>query len=317
MEVRLLSPSAMLLQYGSAARRLSGLDVSKARVGIAKTVTTNWRREKKARVARSSSASDGVSKRSAETLLRVDPRPRNRRRIVVLGAPRVGKTAVLRRFLRDDFDEQYVPTSEDFHSKVYRIRGETYQVDILDASKERDFPAKRRLSILTGDIFLLVFSVDDRESFDEVRALRKEIQVAKSKLGGWKENSRVPVVFCANKVDLGEKSRAVEPSEICRGLGRDAAVFETSARDGTRLDEMFEALADLGGLPAETRPSLHRDVSIRSYEAQHGRRRSRREAACGAVFPLARRPSFGSDLRRVLGPGPSKRSAPMERCQIQ
>ena len=72
------------------------------------------------------------------------------KRIVVLGAPRVGKTSILRRYLRDGFVEEYKPTSEDFHRKLFRIRGETYQIDILDASGERSFPAKRRLSILTG-----------------------------------------------------------------------------------------------------------------------------------------------------------------------
>lgn len=81
----------------------------------------------------------------------VSVKPSHYRRIVVLGAPRVGKTAVIRRFLGDDgFEEHYEPTTEDFHSKLYHIRGERYQLDILDASKERDFPARRRLSILTG-----------------------------------------------------------------------------------------------------------------------------------------------------------------------
>lgn len=78
------------------------------------------------------------------------PKAQNCRRIVVLGAPRVGKTSILRRFLREGFEESYEPTCEDFHRKLYQIRGETYQIDILDASGERSFPAKRRLSILTG-----------------------------------------------------------------------------------------------------------------------------------------------------------------------
>jgi len=81
----------------------------------------------------------------------VSVKPSHYRRIVVLGAPRVGKTALIRRFLGDDgFEEHYEPTTEDFHSKLFHIRGERYQLDILDASKERDFPAKRRLTILTG-----------------------------------------------------------------------------------------------------------------------------------------------------------------------
>jgi hypothetical protein len=56
----------------------------------------------------------------------------------------------LRRYLWDGFVEEYQPTSEDFLRKMFHIRGETYQIDVLDASGERSFPAKRRLSILTG-----------------------------------------------------------------------------------------------------------------------------------------------------------------------
>lgn len=175
----------------------------------------------------------------------------------------------------------------------------------------------------TGDIFLLVFSVDDRESFNEVCSLRKEIKLAKSKLGKSKENIRVPILICGNKVDL-EAERVVSHLEIHESLGEDAAVFETSAKAGTQIEMMFEALALLGRLPVETRPSLHRDISIRSYEALTSGRRSKREirmlaldGPCGAVYPLAHRPSFHSDLRRILGPSTSKRSTSIMKCQIQ
>ncbi|XP_016128972.1 GTP-binding protein Rhes [Sinocyclocheilus grahami] len=245
----------------------------------------------------------------------VSVKPSHYRRIVVLGAPHVGKTAIIRRFLGDDgFDEQYEPTTEDFHSKLYHIRGERYQLDILDASKERDFPAKRRLSILTGDIFLLVFSVTDRESFTEICSLREEIFTAKSKLTKSKENRQLPIIICGNKTDLNT-SRGAQHSDICQ----DSVLFEVSAKDCTNLEEMFEALALLGGLPTETRPSLHRDISIHTYQTLSSRKRNKRamHEPCGAVHPLARRPSFSSDLRRVMGPSTPKRSTPIERCQIQ
>lgn len=177
--VNCTSSSAMLHQYKNAAQYLHAAGVkvstiSKARMGIIKNVT-NWRRERKARVVRSSSV--GHRHSSSDRPKSVDPlaalllhgqdctnstkqdvdvdelrfsKPRNYRRVVVLGAPRVGKTAILRRFLQGGFEDHYTPTIEDFHSKLYHIRGETYQIDILDASNERNFPAKRRLSILTG-----------------------------------------------------------------------------------------------------------------------------------------------------------------------
>lgn len=38
------------------------------------------------------------------------------------------------RFLNNKFSDSYTPTIENFYRKVYRIRGEVYQLDILDTS---------------------------------------------------------------------------------------------------------------------------------------------------------------------------------------
>ena len=71
-------------------------------------------------------------------------------RLVIVGSTTVGKTAIITRFLDDRFEEKYTPTIEDFHRKVYRIRGEAYRLDLLDTSGNNPFPAMRRLSLVTG-----------------------------------------------------------------------------------------------------------------------------------------------------------------------
>lgn len=79
-------------------------------------------------------------------------------RMVIMGSTKVGKTAIISRFLNERFDDQYTPTIEDFHRKFYSIRGDVYQLDILDTSGNHPFPAMRRLSILTGKLH---FQIDD------------------------------------------------------------------------------------------------------------------------------------------------------------
>ena len=71
-------------------------------------------------------------------------------RLVLLGSTRVGKTSLVARFLGNHFSDAYTPTIEDFHRKFYRIRGDTYRLDILDTSGNDPFPAMRRLSLMTG-----------------------------------------------------------------------------------------------------------------------------------------------------------------------
>ncbi|KAG7239990.1 hypothetical protein INR49_028100, partial [Caranx melampygus] len=290
-------------------------NISKTSMGIIKSARERWRQQDKKAAARRSSSSghrqvstDRPAKRSVDLLELGLTKPRNCYRVVVLGAPRVGKTNILQRFLGKEFEENYEPTTEDFHRKLFHIGGEAYQVDLLDASTERDFPAKRRLSILTGDIFLLVFSLDDKDSLREVCELLNEIKDAKAKLLKLKNPASVPVVACGNKADLGAQ-RVVSRSEAAEILGEGVSIFETSAKDGTGLESMFRALASVGGLPDETSPSRHQIVSIPTYQSlcigQQGSRGSRKHgligAPCAAVEPLARRPSFSSDLQLVLG----------------
>jgi len=71
-------------------------------------------------------------------------------RLVLLGSSKVGKTALVTRFLDNRFDEKYTPTIENFHRKIYNIRGESYRLDLLDTSGNNPFPAMRRLSLMTG-----------------------------------------------------------------------------------------------------------------------------------------------------------------------
>lgn len=132
-------------------------NIPKTGMGLVKTVKGCWRHNDTRIVASRSSSpgnrqvlADRLPKRSVDLLELGLTKPRNCLRIVVLGAPRVGKTNILQRFLGKDFKESYEPTTEDFHRKLFHIAGEAYQVDLLDAASERDFPAKRRLSILTG-----------------------------------------------------------------------------------------------------------------------------------------------------------------------
>lgn len=67
-----------------------------------------------------------------------------------MGSARCGKSSIINRFVEKDFEENYLPTIENFHRKVYKIRGEVYQLDILDRSGNDPFPAARKLSYITG-----------------------------------------------------------------------------------------------------------------------------------------------------------------------
>ncbi|KAK6032844.1 hypothetical protein OSTOST_00970 [Ostertagia ostertagi] len=74
-------------------------------------------------------------------------------RLVVVGSARTGKSSLVGRFLDADFEDRYIPTIENFYRKLYKIKSEVYQLDIIDCSGNDPFPAARKLSYISGKAF--------------------------------------------------------------------------------------------------------------------------------------------------------------------
>uniref|UniRef100_A0A0N5AZA1 G domain-containing protein n=1 Tax=Syphacia muris TaxID=451379 RepID=A0A0N5AZA1_9BILA len=72
-------------------------------------------------------------------------------RLIIAGSANTGKSAIVNRFLNNNFEERYIPTIENFHRKHYKIRGEIHQLDILDLSGNNPFPETRAVSYLGGE----------------------------------------------------------------------------------------------------------------------------------------------------------------------
>ena len=88
-----------------------------------------------------------------------------------------------------------------------------------------------------GEGFLLVFAINDKESFRLIRG--KYDRIIKAKHG----NSTVPILLVGNKLDLA-KERTVtfdEAKQFATSLGIE--YMETSAKDNINCKEAFENLA--------------------------------------------------------------------------
>ncbi|XP_059131529.1 ras-like protein family member 10A isoform X2 [Peromyscus eremicus] len=116
-------------------------------------------------------------------------------RVAVLGAPGVGKTAIIRQFLFGDYPERHRPTDGP---RLYRpavlLDGAVYDLSIRDGdvaspgSSPRsleEWPDPKDWSLQDTDAFVLVYDICSPDSFDYVKALRQRIA----------ENRRGPPVF--------------------------------------------------------------------------------------------------------------------------
>ncbi|XP_070581211.1 ras-related protein Rap-2a-like [Ptychodera flava] len=196
------------------------------------------------------------------------------KRLVVMGAAGVGKSSVISQFLYGKFDEKYRETVEDLHTREFDINGHTLHLEVLDTSGSFSFPAMRKLSIASGDVFVLVYAISDKESLEEVTRLRNQILEQK----GGKATS---IIVVGNKSDL-EEERKVEKDDVeSLTYQWDLEHIETSAKDNSNIERVFKEVLKSAKLPTHLMSSiLIRQKSLPSEIHQPKDRHGQKKEAC-------------------------------------
>lgn len=159
--------------------------------------------------------------------------------MVVCGQGTVGKTAVLEQLLYANHvvGSETMETLEDIYiGSVETDRGTREQVRFYDTRGLRDGQEFPRHYFSFADGFVLVYSIDSKESFKRMEALKKEIDRCRDK-------KEVTIVVLGNKLDL-ENQRRVD-SEAAQHWARQEKVrlWEVSVIDRRTLIEPFVHLA--------------------------------------------------------------------------
>ncbi|XP_050390773.2 ras-related protein Rap-2a-like [Patella vulgata] len=158
-------------------------------------------------------------------------------RIVVMGAAAVGKSSIISQFLYERFVSEYKETIEELHRGEYSVKGTQLVLDILDTAGAHSFPAMRKLAIATSNAFILVYSVNDATSFDEVKAMREQIIAER-------DDENVPIVIVANKTDVLEEKRTIsrETAEALVSVEWGNGYIEASAKDNINIVGIFKEI---------------------------------------------------------------------------
>lgn len=155
-------------------------------------------------------------------------------KLVVVGGGGVGKSALTIQFIQSHFVDEYDPTIEDSYRKQCVIDDQVALLDILDTAGQEEYSAMREQYMRTGEGFLMVFSVNGKNSFEEIDAFHKQITRVK-------DSPSFPMVLVGNKVDLPERTVSKQEG------GQKATNFgipyvETSAKTGAEVDAAFYEL---------------------------------------------------------------------------
>ncbi|KAG5684050.1 hypothetical protein PVAND_013301 [Polypedilum vanderplanki] len=158
-------------------------------------------------------------------------------KVVVLGQSYVGKSAMVVRFITRRFIGEY-DTRERIYNFNTIIDNETVNFEILDScginNQESEFLINQlEANIRWADAFILVYSVTDKCSFEEVNRLKFLINYNKRRRKIHKDDFiDVPVILVANKIDQANDRMVSreEGQKRCEDIGC-ACFHEISTRE--------------------------------------------------------------------------------------
>ncbi|CCG26042.1 Ras1 RAS signal transduction GTPase [Candida orthopsilosis Co 90-125] len=153
-------------------------------------------------------------------------------KLVVVGGGGVGKSALTIQLIQSHFVDEYDPTIEDSYRKQCTIDGEQVLLDILDTAGQEEYSAMREQYMRTGEGFLLVYSINSRNSLEELQTFYEQILRVK-------DSDQVPVLVVGNKCDL-EMERQVSYEEgQALANSFNCPFLETSAKLRINVEEAF------------------------------------------------------------------------------
>lgn len=168
-------------------------------------------------------------------------------KIIVVGDQNVGKTCILARYSRDQFDSTSPPTlGMDFQSKLLEYKGRTIRLQLWDIAGQERYNAVSKLYVRGAYGAIIVCDVKEAQSLQSSLKWKKMIEESCD----WKDGKPIPMILVQNKVDELKGVGLIQPFQTDQSLqefattnGFDGAI-QSSAKDNTNIPDLFNLVID-------------------------------------------------------------------------
>ncbi|KAL3657875.1 hypothetical protein V7S43_017253 [Phytophthora oleae] len=156
-------------------------------------------------------------------------------KVVLLGEGRVGKTSILLRYIKGEYDERQVSTLQaSYLDKRLLVDNRRVALSLWDTAGQERFHALGPIYYRDADGALLVYDITDAESFRKVRTWVRELR----RIVG----EDISICIAGNKSDLHRNRKVPEDEAKRYAESVGAAHFDTSAKLNRGLEEVFVEL---------------------------------------------------------------------------
>jgi len=157
------------------------------------------------------------------------------KKICLLGDGEVGKTSLIRRYVLDLFDDQYIQTfGAKVSKKVLDLEDVNLTLMIWDVLGQKTQKALHSTYYAGANGALLVCDMTRPETFEHLKHWSADLLEV---------SGEIPVIILGNKCDLEMKIDPLDLEDFAATLG--CPMMLTSAKTGQGVQEAFQALGEL------------------------------------------------------------------------
>ena len=156
-------------------------------------------------------------------------------KLLFLGDTSVGKTSLLIRYIDNKYDGDSLPTlGVDVRYKFVTLENKKIRVDIWDTAGQERFKNITKNYFRGANGIILVFDITNRATYD---VLKTWLITAQNNV-----SPETEMIIVGNKIDLNDKRQVDFEALKDFGLKHKIDVFETSAKTGKGVQEIFTHL---------------------------------------------------------------------------
>ncbi|KAJ1031304.1 hypothetical protein NDA18_002521 [Ustilago nuda] len=184
-------------------------------------------------------------------------------KLVLLGESAVGKSSLVLRFVKDQFDDYRESTiGAAFLTQIVSLDAQTtVKFEIWDTAGQERYKSLAPMYYRNANCAVVVYDITQPSSLDKAKAWIRELQR--------QADPNIIIALAGNKADLASTRRAIPTEEADKYAQEEELLFlETSAKDSSNVSELFTMIARK--LPLEQAADSQRAAAGRAGAAVAG-----------------------------------------------